>query len=286
MASFGRQDDTCSLGALAQRIAEDAYTRLAALVRSEAADARQRRAALKAHLQRVRDRLQRLLLLARWAQGSGYGCAKAAKELSSLRAEAEGLVEGPERLWMALAETQATRELPFGDIPTALDVLNRGTYSRLPSCLAKELAPQFYGDRQLAKEELDERISDCIREKLLSERLDISQTVSRVSNGSAALESEGEYWAQLHLEGDDLVSWRCTTCGLGIAEEGRRAHSRSVTFSEWQAQACRPLRPFFPFFFFWFFVFGFATACLLATRSSCCCSQTKKGKIRRFCRKG
>ncbi|KAK9805588.1 hypothetical protein WJX72_006563 [[Myrmecia] bisecta] len=156
-----------------------------------------RKQALLLHLHGTRQRLLRLLVVSQWAN-KAKAVVECGKVLDVTARHAHTLSEAADKLVELHEELENTRT-PIFDVPTALDVLQTGSYNILPQIIEdlRPPVPPPPRKRRAAVRLLDQ----LLRSQLLKEDLPLGVEVVTVSGGSAVLRSEGEYEAKLTLDG-------------------------------------------------------------------------------------
>ena len=229
------------LGRVCQRAAESAHEGIASLAQHPRASQRESRAALHLHLVNTRERLARLLVLARWLSSSGAGAASAARSLALRRSKCFALTDAASSAAHSVSECQSTRQSPLPDVETSLDVLGRGTFSRLPSSLSRELAPHLvHGLTRLTQSAVSSRLTSAVLSNLLQCELAHNQEVASVDNGTAVIRSPSLYSAMLTLSSaSSLKCWCVSNVQLLVCEQPRHSdhENRPVTLTQTQAHA-------------------------------------------------
>ncbi|KAF6173431.1 hypothetical protein GIB67_027126 [Kingdonia uniflora] len=230
MAELGQQ--TVEFATLVHRATEDSFLSLKELVdkskNSEQSDTEKKISLLK-YLQKTRQRMLRLHVLAKWCQQVPVVryCQQLASTLSS---HDTCFTQAADSMFFMHEGLQQARA-PIYDVPSAIEILLTGTYQRLPQCI-DDLGILGTLDEDEQKPAL-KKLDILLRSKLLETSLPKEVSEVKVSDGTVLLRVDGEFkvlltlgyrghlsmWRILHLE--LLVGERS---GFVKLEESRRHH--------------------------------------------------------------
>ncbi|CAN6439509.1 unnamed protein product [Victoria cruziana] len=209
MAGLGQQ--TVEFSTLVRRAAEDSFLSLKELVeRSAGQSDSEKKISLLKYINRTRQRMLRLHVLAKWCQQIPLVqyCQQLASTLSS---HDTCFTQAADYMFFTHEGLQQARA-PIYDVPSAIEVLLTGTYQRLPKCI-EDIGKQIVLSEEKKKPAV-KKLDTLLRSKLLE--LSLPREVSKitVSDGTAQLCVDGEFrvlltlgyrgylsmWRILHLE--------------------------------------------------------------------------------------
>ncbi|UYV70182.1 MED14 [Cordylochernes scorpioides] len=156
---------------------------------------------------RIRQQYIRLLALIKWA-ASANKVEKCSQITAFLDKQSMLFVETADMLAMMARDTLVHARLPSFHIPSAVEVLTLGTYSRLPACIREKIVPP---DPITPKEKAYtlSRLNQIIEYRLVSTDLPIQMRNLEIENGCVTFLVEHEFKVSLTLMGDGpTVPWR------------------------------------------------------------------------------
>uniref|UniRef100_H2ZNS6 Mediator of RNA polymerase II transcription subunit 14 n=1 Tax=Ciona savignyi TaxID=51511 RepID=H2ZNS6_CIOSA len=149
----------------------------------------------------------RLFSLVKWAS-SVDKVVKCGDISSFLDHQAMLFVDTADKLYMMSNQLLIQARLPNFSIPTAVDVLTNGTYTRLPTCIRDRVIPPK-AILPSEKRATLKRIEQIVLFRLVSEIIPPQIKDLTVERGIVHLTVPGKFRASLTLMGDsDLLPWR------------------------------------------------------------------------------
>jgi mediator of RNA polymerase II transcription subunit 14 len=156
---------------------------------------------------RTRQLFVRLLALVKWA-GSASKVEKCASIVSFLDKQSMLFTETADILAKMSRETLVQARLPCFQLPAAVDVLNLGTYSRLPSCIRDRIVPPdpiTSSDRRATLL----RLNHIIQQRLVSTSLPSQMRNLKIEFGRVTFHVDHEFELSLTLLGDiPSIPWK------------------------------------------------------------------------------
>ncbi|XP_031474220.1 mediator of RNA polymerase II transcription subunit 14 [Nymphaea colorata] len=215
MAGLGQQ--TVEFSTLVRRAAEDSFLSLKELVeRSAGQSDSEKKISLLKYINRTRQRMLRLHVLAKWCQQIPLVqyCQQLASTLSS---HDTCFTQAADYLFFTHEGLQQARA-PIYDVPSAIEVLLTGTYQRLPKCI-EDIGKQIVLPEEQKKPALL-KLDTLLRSKLLELLLPKEISKVTVSNGTAQLCVDGEFRVMLTLGYRGYLSmWRILHLELLVGDK-------------------------------------------------------------------
>ncbi|KAJ7554244.1 hypothetical protein O6H91_06G132500 [Diphasiastrum complanatum] len=218
-ASPGQQ--VVGFSMLVKRAAEAAFVNLKELTEScpEQSDS-ERKISLLKFIVRTRQRLLRLLVLAKWCRQIPLvdRCQQLAGTISN---HDMSFTQAADSLFFLHESLQQARA-PSYDVPTAVEVLLTGSYHRLPKCI-EDLGMKSMLDGEEREASL-QKLDTLLRARLLNVTLPKELSAIKVSEGRVFLTVKGEFEVQLTLGyRGDLSLWRILHLELLVGDNSGSA---------------------------------------------------------------
>ncbi|KAL5988889.1 Mediator of RNA polymerase II transcription subunit 14 [Asimina triloba] len=219
MAELGQQ--TVEFSSIVRQVAEESFLALKELVEesksSEQKNSDKRHELLK-YIVGTRQRMLRLLILAKWCQQVPLVqyCQQLAATLSS---HDTCFTQAADSLFFMHEGLQQARA-PIYDVPSAIEVLLTGSYQRLPKCV-EDMG--IHGALSKAEQEPAlKKLDTVLRSRLLEVSLPNEISEITVSDGTAQLRVDGEFKVLLTLGyRGHLSMWRILHLELLVGEKNR-----------------------------------------------------------------
>ncbi|CAG2112067.1 unnamed protein product, partial [Medioppia subpectinata] len=156
---------------------------------------------------RTRQLFVRLLALVKWA-GSASKVDKCATIVQFLDRQSDLFVETADIMAKMSRETLVSARLPSFQLPSAVEVLTLGTYSRLPTVIRDRIVPSDPITASDRKATLL-RLNHIIQQRLVSTALPSQMKNLKVESGRVVFHVEHEFELSLTLMGDiPSLPWR------------------------------------------------------------------------------
>uniref|UniRef100_A0A1I8PUW4 Mediator of RNA polymerase II transcription subunit 14 n=1 Tax=Stomoxys calcitrans TaxID=35570 RepID=A0A1I8PUW4_STOCA len=156
---------------------------------------------------RTRQLFIRLIALVKWAN-SVSKVDKSANIMSFLDKQNMLFVETADMLARMSRETLVRACLPNFHIPAAVEVLTKGTYNRLPTCIRERIVPPDPITIQEKRQTLL-RLNQVIQHRLVTGKLMPQLREFKIRNGRVTFEVKHEFKVSLTVMGDSpTVPWR------------------------------------------------------------------------------
>lgn len=156
---------------------------------------------------RTKQLFIRLLALVKWA-GSASKVEKCSNIVSFLDKQSSLFIETADNLAKMSRESLAQARLPSFQLPSAVEVLTSGTYTRLPSCIRDRIVPPD----PITPEEKQStliRLNQIIQQRLVSKNLPFQMRNLKIKHGRVIFHVPFEFELTLTLMGDKLqIPWR------------------------------------------------------------------------------
>ncbi|EDV28899.1 uncharacterized protein TRIADDRAFT_52232 [Trichoplax adhaerens] len=177
----------------------------------------ERKIAIYRYSASMRQQFVRLLAIVKWAT-KAEKIEKCFQLCDFLEQEGKIFVDTADELYRIANEMLPQAKLPYFDLISAAEVLSRGSYSLLPTCIKDKIIPLPPMTRDDKKTTL-QKLNEVIKDRLL--RSNVPQGISKtvIGNGQLTLTVEGEFEVVLTLLGDDpALPWRLLSIKILIEE--------------------------------------------------------------------
>ncbi|ORX51007.1 MED14-domain-containing protein [Piromyces finnis] len=174
----------------------------------------------------------KLLVLIRWAKKS-RDVLKCKNICDFLEVQNSYFRGAADALHMVHQEMNAAR-IPSFDIPTAVDVLTTGTYSRLPTIIKEPISLPPLKTEEI--KDAIEKLEDVTRLRLLCDEI-IPKPMKKnyvIKNGSVRFTVENEFEATLKLEGKQQDNWRLLDLKIFVKPDDDLNHELIMPLQEYQ----------------------------------------------------
>ncbi|XP_054168688.1 mediator of RNA polymerase II transcription subunit 14-like [Oppia nitens] len=156
---------------------------------------------------RTRQLFVRLLALVKWA-GSASKVDKCANIVQFLDRQSDLFIETADILAKASRETLVSARLPSFQLPSAVEVLTLGTYSRLPAIIRDRIVPPDPISNVDRKTTLL-RLNHIIQQRLVSTALPLQMKSFKIEFGRVVFHVDHEFELSITLMGDiPSLPWR------------------------------------------------------------------------------
>lgn len=190
---------------------------------------------------RTRQLFVRLLALVKWAN-SASKVDKSTQIMGFLDKQSLLFIDTADMLARVARETVVSARLPNFHIPSAVEVLTTGTFSRLPACIRERIVPP---DKITAAEKRETllQLNRVIQHRLVCSNLISEMSCKKVANGRVTFRVENEFQVSLTLMGDNPnIPWRLLDIEILVEDketgEGKPlVHSRQVQYIHQVVQA-------------------------------------------------
>ncbi|OQR99347.1 hypothetical protein ACHHYP_06934 [Achlya hypogyna] len=157
------------------------------------------------HLADTRSLFEKLLVLTRWSVQSPLA-AQCAELLKTAKLFQDQLNESNDRLFFLHADLNRAKERNY-DLPTAVDVLYGGSYTRLPKIINYAMHPKEMPE--VDEDKAIQEMEDIIRFRLIEEEIPSTFTRIDVEGGFVVAQVDGEFEIVFTLNGKESDSlWR------------------------------------------------------------------------------
>ncbi|XP_050538100.1 mediator of RNA polymerase II transcription subunit 14 [Daktulosphaira vitifoliae] len=156
---------------------------------------------------RTRQLFVRLLALVKWAN-SASKVDKSTQIMGFLDKQSLLFIDTADMLARVARETVVSARLPNFHIPSAVEVLTTGTFSRLPACIRERIVPP---DKITPAEKRETllQLNRVIQHRLVCSNLISEMSCKKVANGRVTFRVENEFQVSLTLMGDNPnIPWR------------------------------------------------------------------------------
>ena len=155
---------------------------------------------------RTKQLFIRLLALVKWA-GSASKVEKCSTIVSFLEKQSDLFIETADILAKMSRENLTQARLPSFQLPSAVEVLTSGTYTRLPSCIRDRIVPQDPITPEEKKLTLL-RLNQIIQQRLVATNLPNQMRNLKIEHGRVVFHIPYEFELTLTLMGDKLqIPW-------------------------------------------------------------------------------
>jgi len=185
-------------------------------------------------VQNLNQSAVKLLVLIRWAKQSKE--VLKCKNICDFLEEQNSYFRGAADALFTVHQEMNLARIPSFDIPTAVDVLTTGTYSRLPTIIKEPISLPPLENEKI--KDAIEKLEDVTRLRLLCDEI-IPKPMKKnyvIENGSVRFTVENEFEVTLKLEGKQQNNWRLLDLKIFVKPDDDLNHELIMPLQEYQLE--------------------------------------------------